>query len=25
VTFTIALKAAPLKVTLDPHYGLLRK
>jgi aminopeptidase N len=25
VTFTVALKAAPLKVTLDPHYGLLRK
>jgi len=25
VTFTVALKAAPLKVTLDPHYALLRK
>jgi aminopeptidase N len=25
VTFTLALKAAPLKVTLDPHYALLRK
>jgi hypothetical protein len=25
VTFTVVLKAAPLKVTLDPHYGLLRK
>ena len=25
VTFTVALKAVPLKVTLDPHYGLLRK
>jgi hypothetical protein len=25
VTFTVPLKAAPLKVTLDPHYGLLRK
>jgi hypothetical protein len=25
VTFTIALKAAPQKVTLDPHYALLRK
>ena len=25
VTFTVFLKAAPLKVTLDPHYGLLRK
>jgi hypothetical protein len=25
VTFTVLLKAAPLKVTLDPHYGLLRK
>ena len=24
-TFTVALKAAPLKVALDPHYGLLRK
>jgi hypothetical protein len=24
-TFTVALKAAPMKVTLDPHYGLLRK
>jgi hypothetical protein len=24
-TFTMALKAAPLKVALDPHYGLLRK
>ncbi len=25
VTFTVPLKAPPLKVTLDPHYGLLRK
>jgi hypothetical protein len=25
VTFTVALKAPPLKVTLDPHYGLLRQ
>ena len=25
VTFTMALKAAPLKVALDPHYALLRK
>ncbi len=25
VTFTVPLKAAPLKVTLDPHYGVLRK
>jgi aminopeptidase N len=25
VTFTMTLKAAPLKVTLDPHYALLRK
>jgi aminopeptidase N len=25
VTFTVALKAPPLKVTLDPHYGVLRK
>jgi hypothetical protein len=25
VTFTVALKAAPLKVSLDPHYALLRK
>ena len=25
VTFTVPLKVAPLKVTLDPHYGLLRK
>ena len=25
VTFTVALKAAPLRVTLDPHYALLRK
>ena len=25
VTFTVALKAAPLKVALDPHYALLRK
>jgi len=24
-TFTMALKAAPLKVALDPHYALLRK
>jgi hypothetical protein len=24
-TFTVALKAAPLKVSLDPHYALLRK
>jgi aminopeptidase N len=24
-TFTVPLKAAPLKVTLDPHYALLRK
>jgi hypothetical protein len=25
VTFTVALKAAPQKVSLDPHYALLRK
>jgi hypothetical protein len=25
VTFSVALKAAPLKVTLDPHFALLRK
>jgi Peptidase family M1 domain len=25
VTFTVPLKAAPLKVALDPHYALLRK
>lgn len=25
VTFSVALKAAPLKVSLDPHYALLRK
>jgi hypothetical protein len=25
VTFTMPLKAAPLKVTLDPHYAVLRK
>jgi len=25
VTFTVALQAPPLKVTLDPHYALLRK
>uniref|UniRef100_Q01WP0 Peptidase M1, membrane alanine aminopeptidase n=1 Tax=Solibacter usitatus (strain Ellin6076) TaxID=234267 RepID=Q01WP0_SOLUE len=25
ITFTVALKAAPLKVTLDPHYAVLRK
>ena len=25
ITFTVALKAVPLKVTLDPHYGVLRK
>jgi Peptidase family M1 domain len=25
VTFTVPLKAPPLKVTLDPHYALLRK
>jgi aminopeptidase N len=25
VTFTVPLKAAPLKVTMDPHYALLRK
>jgi hypothetical protein len=25
VTFTMALKAVPLKVALDPHYALLRK
>jgi len=25
VTFTVPLKAAPLKVTLDPHHALLRK
>jgi hypothetical protein len=25
VTFTMALQAAPLKVTLDPHHALLRK
>jgi len=24
-TFTIALKQAPLKVSLDPHYGVLKK
>ncbi len=24
-TFTVALKQAPLKVTLDPHYAVLRK
>jgi hypothetical protein len=24
-TFTVLLKAPPLKVTLDPHYALLRK
>jgi aminopeptidase N len=24
-TFTVALKAAPLKVSLDPHFALLRK
>ena len=25
VTFTVALKAPPLKVALDPHYAVLRK
>lgn len=25
VTFTVPLKQAPLKVTLDPHHGLLRR
>src|SRR4029077_19404520 len=25
VTFTVPLKAAPLKVLLDPHYAVLRK
>jgi hypothetical protein len=25
VTFTVPLKAAPLKVSLDPHYAVLRK
>ena len=25
VTFTVALKQAPLKVTLDPHHAVLRK
>ena len=25
VTFTIALKQAPVKVTLDPHHAILRK
>ena len=25
VTFTVALKQAPLKVTLDPHYSVLRQ
>ena len=25
VTFTVPLKAPPLKVSLDPHYGLLRR
>jgi hypothetical protein len=25
VTFSVALKAAPVKVSLDPHYALLRK
>jgi hypothetical protein len=25
VTFSVALQAAPLKVSLDPHYALLRK
>jgi hypothetical protein len=25
VTFTVALKQAPLKVTLDPHYAVLRR
>jgi hypothetical protein len=24
-TFTVPLRAQPLKVTLDPHYALLRK
>ena len=24
-TFTVALKAPPLRVTLDPHYAMLRK
>jgi hypothetical protein len=24
-TFSVALKAVPLKVVLDPHHGLLRK
>ena len=25
VTFTVPLKQAPLKVTLDPHYAVLRR
>ena len=25
VTFTVALKQPPLKVTLDPHYAVLRR
>jgi hypothetical protein len=25
VTFTVPLKAAPLRVTLDPHHALLRR
>jgi len=25
VTFTVNLKQAPLKVTLDPHYAVLRR
>jgi hypothetical protein len=25
VTFTMALKQPPLKITLDPHRGVLRK
>ena len=25
VTFTVALKQPPVKVTLDPHHGLLRR
>jgi hypothetical protein len=25
VTFTVALKQAPLKVTLDPHYAVLHQ
>jgi hypothetical protein len=25
VTFTVPLKQTPLKVTLDPHYAVLRR